>query len=48
MNNLAAIYESQGRYLEAEEIHLEVLKIRKNLLGEAHPDISNTLNNLGG
>jgi CHAT domain-containing protein/Flp pilus assembly protein TadD len=45
MNNLAVIYGCQQRYNEAEKLHLEILEIKKRLLGE-HPDIALSLNNL--
>jgi CHAT domain-containing protein len=47
MNNLAVIYDFQGRYQQAEELHLETLRLRKSLIGEEHPQIANSLSNLG-
>jgi tetratricopeptide (TPR) repeat protein len=47
LNNLAALYESQGRYEEAEPLYLDALAMRKRLLGEAHPDVASSLFNLG-
>ena len=41
-------YDSQGRYGEAEPLYLEALAMRKQLLGEAHPDVATSLNNLAG
>ncbi|SLM38770.1 violaceus kinesin [Lasallia pustulata] len=38
MADLAATYHQQGRSKEAEEIKLEVLELRKEVLGEKHPD----------
>ena len=46
VNNLAALYEGQGRYAEAEPLYLRVLAIRENALGPAHPDVAVNSNNL--
>ncbi len=46
LNNLAALYNSQGRYTEAEPLLLEALEMRKQLLGSSHPDFTNSLNHL--
>ncbi|TRU55085.1 MAG: tetratricopeptide repeat protein [Microcystis aeruginosa Ma_QC_Ch_20071001_S25] len=46
LNNLAALYESQGRYPEAEPLYLEALDLRKQLLGDNHPHVALSLNNL--
>jgi tetratricopeptide (TPR) repeat protein len=46
LNNLAHLYESQGRYTEAEPLYLEALDLRKRLLGDNHPDVATSLNNL--
>ncbi|MEL7142217.1 MAG: tetratricopeptide repeat protein, partial [Cyanobacteria bacterium J06573_11] len=46
LNNLAGLYESQGRYSEAEPLSLEALEINKVKLGERHPDTARSLNNL--
>jgi hypothetical protein len=35
MNNLA---RNQGRWEEAENLHMQVLEMRKKVLGEEHPD----------
>jgi tetratricopeptide (TPR) repeat protein len=45
-NNLAGLYESQGRYGEAELLHLQALQIRQAQLGEDHPSTASSLNNL--
>ena len=37
LNNLAALYYSQGRYPEAEPLYLEAIKIATQVLGENHP-----------
>jgi tetratricopeptide (TPR) repeat protein len=37
LNNLALLYESQGRYKEAEPLYLEAIYIFRERLGENHP-----------
>ena len=37
MNNLAFLYESQGRYGEAEPLYAEALALRRAVLGKQHP-----------
>ena len=39
-------YESQGRYEEAEPLYVDALAMGQRLLGEAHPDVATSLNNL--
>jgi tetratricopeptide (TPR) repeat protein len=39
-------YRSQGRYEEAEPLYRDALAMKKRLLGEAHPDVATSLNNL--
>ncbi|AFZ26376.1 tetratricopeptide repeat protein [Cylindrospermum stagnale PCC 7417] len=46
LNNLAALYKSQGRYSDAEPLYLQSLEIKKRQLGQDHPDVANSLNNL--
>nr|NCR60363.1 CHAT domain-containing protein [Microcystis aeruginosa LL13-06] len=46
LNNLAALYESQGRYSEAEPLYKQALAIIKQQLGDNHPDTATSLNNL--
>ncbi|WP_253257792.1 tetratricopeptide repeat protein, partial [Microcystis aeruginosa] len=48
LNNLAHLYDSQGRYTEAEPLYLEALDLCKRLLGDNHPHVANSLNNLAG
>jgi CHAT domain-containing protein len=43
---LAALYQSQGRYSEAEPLYKQALAIRKQQLGDNHPDTATSLNNL--
>jgi Tetratricopeptide repeat len=38
MANLAAIYGQQGRWNEAETLQVDVVELRKRLLGAEHPD----------
>ncbi|MBI4752510.1 MAG: tetratricopeptide repeat protein [Acidobacteria bacterium] len=47
LNNLALVYQSQGRSGEAEPLYLEALEMRRKGLPAGHPDIANNLNNLG-
>ena len=37
MNNLASTLWSQGRWKEAEELEVQVMETRKNMLGTEHP-----------
>ncbi|MGB3422128.1 MAG: tetratricopeptide repeat protein [Dolichospermum sp.] len=46
LNNLAELYESQGRYNDAEPLYLQSLDIRKCQLGNDHLDVAQSLNNL--
>ncbi|MBR8829443.1 MAG: CHAT domain-containing protein [Gomphosphaeria aponina SAG 52.96 = DSM 107014] len=46
LHNLAVLYQSTGRYAEAEPLLLETKEIRKKALGDNHPDYATTLNNL--
>jgi len=48
LNNLAALYESQGRYEQAEPLYLQALELSQRLLGEDHPNVATSLNNLAG
>lgn len=40
------IYESGGRWEEAEQLELEVVETRKRLLSEEYPSTLNSMNNL--
>ncbi len=46
LNNLAGVYQSQGKYADAEGLHKRALAIREKALGGGHPDVAATLNNL--
>ena len=48
LNNLAYLYDSQGRYDKAEPLYEQALELRQRLLGENHPDVASSLNNLAG
>jgi tetratricopeptide (TPR) repeat protein len=41
-------YKSQGRYAEAQPLYLQALELWKRLLGEEHPAVTTSLNNLAG
>lgn len=43
MNNLAALYCSQGKYDKAEALHIQALELRKRIMGENHPDYAQSL-----
>jgi tetratricopeptide (TPR) repeat protein len=46
LSNLAAVYQAQGRYGEAEPLYQRALNIRERSLGPEHPDTAIALNNL--
>ena len=48
LNTLAAFYQEQANYAEAERLHQRVLTIREKALGPDHPEIAASLNNLAG
>ena len=39
LNNLAELYQAQGRYAEAEPLYKRALAIREKALGPDHPDV---------
>jgi tetratricopeptide (TPR) repeat protein len=43
---LAALYNNQGKYAEAEPLYQRALAIREQVLGPTHPDVGQSLNNL--
>jgi tetratricopeptide (TPR) repeat protein len=47
MTHLALLYCCQGKYEDAEHLHLLALKMNKRMLGEEHPNVANSLDNLG-
>jgi tetratricopeptide (TPR) repeat protein len=42
------LYSSQGRYEQAEPLYQQALEMWKRLLGDEHPDVATSLNNLAG
>ena len=46
LNNLAVLYDSQGKLTEAEPLYRRALEIRERVLGPDHPDTALSLNNL--
>ena len=46
MEDLARIYQAQGRLNEAEQLKVQVLDMRKKLLGAEHPDTLTSMGNL--
>ncbi|MGD1700707.1 tetratricopeptide repeat protein [Dapis sp. BLCC M229] len=44
---MGSLYSKQGRYTKAEPLLLKALEMYKQLLGEEHPDVASSLNNLG-
>ena len=48
LSNLALVYGSQGKYIEAEELYKQAVEIDKKTIGENHPNFAIRLNNLGG
>ncbi len=45
LNNLALLYEAQGKYTEAEPLYKRSLAIWENALGPEHPDVATSLEN---
>src|SRR2546422_7420029 len=45
-NNPALLYDSQGKYSEAEPLYRRSLAIREKALGPDHPHVAVSLNNL--
>jgi tetratricopeptide (TPR) repeat protein len=46
LNNLAALYHSQGKHALAEDLYLQSLEIKKRLLGEENAEVALNLQNL--
>jgi len=46
LNNLAQLYYTQGRYVEAQQLFSRSLAIREKALGPNHPDVAASLYNL--
>merc|ERR1711957_765139 len=46
INNLALLWEAQGKLAEAEPLYVEALGVRRATLGNQHPDTLTSINNL--
>jgi tetratricopeptide (TPR) repeat protein len=46
LNNLAELYDNQGKYADAEEAFKLALEIAEKVYGSEHPIVSTSLNNL--
>lgn len=45
LNNLAVLYELQGKYEEAEPLYLQAIEILKQSLREKHPNTQTVIKN---
>ena len=45
LNNLALLYDAQGKYAEAEPLHKRALAIWEKALGPDHPNVATSLRN---
>ncbi len=45
LNNLAGLYQAQGRYPEAEPLYQRSLAITEKALGPEHPHVAQSLEN---
>ena len=46
MTDLALVYQSQGRWRQAEELEASVVNLRTRMLGPGHPDTLTGTSNL--
>ena len=46
LNNLAILYDNQGKYDDAEPLYKRALAVTEEVLGPMHPDTATSLNNL--
>jgi tetratricopeptide (TPR) repeat protein len=46
LNNMAAVYHSQGKYSMAEDLLLRCLELKKQIYGERHLEVAVNLHNL--
>ena len=46
MANLANTYANKGKWSEAEQLEIQILDMRKKLLGAEHPNILESMTNL--
>ena len=47
-SNLAAVYNNQGKYAQAEALYRQSLEINRRVLGPEHPGTLASMNNLAG
>ena len=47
VHNLAEVYSDAGEYPEALERYEDALRLRRELLGDLHPEVGETLNSVG-
>src|SRR5258705_402071 len=47
LNNLGALYKSEGKYAAAEPLYKDALAMRQRLFKDDHPEVAQCLNNLG-
>ncbi|MFN9836711.1 MAG: tetratricopeptide repeat protein [Pseudanabaena sp.] len=48
LNSLGTLYLDQGKYTDSESIFQKSLQLKRELLGDRHPDVATSLNNLAG
>ncbi|MBE9178805.1 tetratricopeptide repeat protein [Oculatella sp. LEGE 06141] len=48
LNRTGVLLKEQGLYREAEPLLVQALDLRRGLLGEEHPDVAASMNNLAG
>jgi tetratricopeptide (TPR) repeat protein len=46
LNNLALVYQAQGRYADAEPLYERALAIKEEALGPDHPEVAVTCENM--
>jgi tetratricopeptide (TPR) repeat protein len=46
LNNLAELYQAQGKYSQAEPLYQRSLAIVERAVGPEHPNVATSLNNL--
>lgn len=47
LDRLASYHQAQGQYSEAEPLFIQALEMKEMLMGRNHPDVAESLNNLG-
>jgi len=47
LRNLATLHHQRGAYDLAEQLHLRALNVRRECLGLQHPDVAESLDDLG-